>query len=76
VLPPHEVNVNAKGVALRGCDPVSYQSGPNPGSQSRYAPASGGFCAMGVAMERKLDGDPTLFRVVNNRLCLNVHSAV
>jgi len=31
---------------------------------------------MGVAMERKLDGDPTLFRVVNNRLCLNVHSAV
>ncbi len=99
-----DVNVDAKGVPLRGYDPVSYQSGPNPvmgsgaftasyqgaayhfasaanrdsfaANPARYAPAYGGFCAMGVAMERKLDGDPTLFRVVNNRLYLNVNSAV
>ena len=43
---------------------------------ARYAPAYGGFCAMGVAMGRKLDGDPKLFRVVDNRLFLNVNETV
>ena len=99
-----DVNVDAKGVALRGYDPVSYQTGAKPvlGTQSftathdgatyqfasasnrdafranpaRYAPAYGGFCAMGVAMGRKLDGDPTLYRVVDNKLFLNVNQAV
>lgn len=42
----------------------------------RYAPAFGGFCAMGVAMGMKLDGDPALFRVVDNRLYLNVSQPV
>ena len=37
---PHDVTVDAKGVALRGCDPVSYQSGPNPGIRSRAFIAS------------------------------------
>lgn len=41
---------------------------------ARYAPAYGGFCAMGVAMGRKLDGDPQLFRVVGSRLYLNVNA--
>jgi len=99
-----DVNVDAKGVALRGYDPVSYQTGAHPvmgsgaftashegatyhfasaanratfaADPARYAPAYGGFCAMGIAMERKLDGDPTLFRVVNNRLYLNVNAPV
>lgn len=43
---------------------------------ARYAPAYGGFCAMGVAMGRKLDGDPQLFRVVDSRLYLNVSAPV
>lgn len=42
---------------------------------ARYAPAYGGFCAMGVALGRKLDGDPHLFRVADNRLYLNVNEA-
>lgn len=99
-----DVNVDAKGVALRGYDPVSYQTGAHPvmgsgaftaahegatyhfssaanrdtfkADPARYAPAYGGFCAMGVAMERKLDGDPLLYRVVNNRLYLNVSAPV
>jgi YHS domain-containing protein len=101
---PSDVNVDAQGLALRGHDPVAYQTEnrPVPGSPqftathegatyrfasaanrdafranpARYAPAFGGFCAMGVAMGRKLDGDPTLFRVVDNRLYLNVSTPV
>jgi YHS domain-containing protein len=99
-----DVNVDARGLALRGHDPVAYQTQgrPVPGlaqftaqhqgatyhfvsaanrdafraNPDRYAPAFGGFCAMGVAMARKLDGDPTLFRVVDNRLYLNVSAPV
>lgn len=101
---PADVNVDAKGLMLRGYDAVAYQTqnkavqgsatfsakygnetyhfasaanrdafNANP---ARYAPAYGGFCAMGVAMGRKLDGDPKLFRVVDNRLFLNVNEAV
>ncbi|MFN9968152.1 MAG: YHS domain-containing (seleno)protein [Lysobacteraceae bacterium] len=38
---------------------------------ARYAPAYGGFCAMGAALEKKLDIDPTQFKVVDGRLSLN-----
>ncbi len=101
---PSDLNVDAQGLALRGHDPVAYQTQNRavPGvaqftsahegvtfrfasaanrdvfraDPARYAPAYGGFCAMGVAMGRKLDGDPTLFRVVDNRLYLNVNAPV
>lgn len=101
---PSDVNVDATGLALRGHDPVAYQTQnqPVPGkpelsathqgatyrfasapnrdafraAPDRFTPAFGGFCAMGVAMGRKLDGDPTLFRVVDNRLYLNVSAPV
>lgn len=39
---------------------------------ARYLPQFGGFCAMGVALGRKLDGDPTVWRVVDGKLYLNV----
>jgi YHS domain-containing protein len=39
---------------------------------ARYSPVFGGFCAMGVALGKKLDGDPTLWRVVDGKLYLNV----
>jgi len=45
----------------------------NPG---QYAPAYGGFCAMGVALEKKLDVDPQAWRVVDGRLYLNVNKDV
>jgi len=95
------LNVDAKGIALKGFDPVSYfsTSGPVPGkadlvatyegatyqfanSQNRnaftanpdkYTPAYGGFCAMGVALEQKLDVDPQLWRIVDGKMYLNVH---
>lgn len=40
---------------------------------AKYIPAYGGFCAMGVALEQKLDVDPQLWRVVDGKLYLNVH---
>lgn len=39
---------------------------------ARYAPAYGGFCAMGAALGKKFDVDPTQFQVVDGRLYLNL----
>lgn len=39
---------------------------------AKYAPAFGGFCAMGAVFEKKLDGDPSYWRVVDGKLYLNV----
>lgn len=38
---------------------------------SAYAPQYGGFCAMGVSLERKFDGDPNVWKIVDNKLYLN-----
>jgi len=38
----------------------------------RYLPQYGGFCAMGVKMGQKLDGDPAVFTIVGGKLYLNV----
>jgi len=98
---PAAINLDAKGVALKGYDPVSYFSGLKPihgkanisaqhdgatyyfasvanrnkfqAAPEQYAPQFGGFCAMGVAMGKKLDVDPLRYRVVNNKLYLNVN---
>jgi YHS domain-containing protein len=42
----------------------------------KYAPQYGGFCAMGVALNKKLDGDPTAWRVVDGKLYLNLNKDV
>lgn len=98
---PSALNLDAKGVALKGYDPVSYFSSGGPAlgqsafsekhegatywfanagnrdvfkaNPAKYAPAYGGFCAMGVALEKKLDINPQLWRVVDGKLYLNVH---
>ncbi|OYU14109.1 MAG: hypothetical protein CFE37_12590 [Alphaproteobacteria bacterium PA4] len=41
-----------------------------------YAPGFGGFCAMGVALEKKLDGDPMVWKIVDGKLYLNVNKDV
>lgn len=43
---------------------------------AKYTPAYGGFCAMGVALEKKLNVNPQAWRVVDGRLCLNVNKDV
>jgi len=43
---------------------------------NKYAPQFGGFCAMGVALDKKLDGDPTAWKVDGGKLYLNVNKDV
>ena len=42
----------------------------------KYAPAFGGYCAMGVALNKKLDVDPLAYRLVDGTLYLNLNKQV
>lgn len=42
----------------------------------KFAPQFGGHCAMGVALNKKLDVDPTAWRVVDGKLYLNLNKEV
>ena len=98
------VNVDSKGIGLKGHDPVAYFTVGTPtvgkaeisashdgvtyqfassanrdafkADPKKYAPQFGGFCAMGVALEKKLDGDPTAWTVANGKLYVNVNKDV
>ncbi len=98
------VNVDAKGVGLKGYDPVAYFTAGVPtagkaeftskhdgvtyqfataanrdafkAAPTKYAPQFGGFCAMGVALEKKLDGDPAAWTIADGKLYLNVNKDV
>lgn len=39
---------------------------------AKYLPQYGGFCAFGAAMGVKVDGDPTIYKVVDGKLYLNL----
>lgn len=41
-----------------------------------YAPQYGGYCAFGVAMEKKFDTDPEAWKVVDGKLYLNLDKSV
>jgi len=41
-----------------------------------YLPQYGGFCAFGLAQGVKVDGDPKLWKVVDNKLYLNLSEPV
>ena len=43
---------------------------------AKYAPQYGGYCAFGTAMGRKFDGDPYAWKVVDDRLYLNLSKKV
>lgn len=42
----------------------------------KYAPQFGGYCAMGVALNKKLDIDPNAYHIENGKLYLNLNKAV
>ena len=42
----------------------------------KYVPQYGGFCAYGVAVGAKFDGDPTLWRIVDGKLYLNLNPRI
>ena len=39
---------------------------------AKFTPAYGGYCAFGTAMGFKFDGDPNVWKVVGNKLYLNL----
>ena len=43
---------------------------------TEYAPQYGGFCAFGVAMNKKFDTDPEAWKVVDGKLYLNLDKSV
>lgn len=45
-------------------------------SPDKYLPQFGGFCAYGVAVRKKLDGDPQAWRIVEGKLYLNLNPDV
>ncbi|WP_426357915.1 YHS domain-containing (seleno)protein [Pseudocolwellia sp. HL-MZ19] len=45
-------------------------------SPSKYAPQYGGYCAFGVSMEKKFDTDPLAWKIVDNKLYLNLNKDV
>jgi hypothetical protein len=42
----------------------------------KYVPAYGGFCAYGVALGKKFDGDPRFWKIVDGRLYLNLNGDI
>ena len=42
----------------------------------KYLPAYGGYCAYGTAVGVKVDGDPSLWTIVDGRLYLNINRGV
>jgi YHS domain-containing protein len=43
---------------------------------SKYLPAYGGFCAYGVSVGKKFDGDPRFWTISNGRLYLNLNAEI
>lgn len=43
---------------------------------AQYLPQFGGFCAFGVTVEKKFDGDPRVFAIVDGKLYLNLHPEI
>ena len=43
---------------------------------AKYAPEFGGFCAYGASVGKKFDGDPTAWKIVENKLYLNLNKDV
>jgi YHS domain-containing protein len=42
----------------------------------RYLPSFGGFCAYGVSVGKKFDGDPMMFTILDKRLHLNLNPEI
>lgn len=43
---------------------------------ARYAPAYGGFCAYGVSVGKKFDGNPLFWKISGGRLYLNLNREI
>lgn len=46
------------------------------GHPEKYAPQFGGFCAYGVSVGKKFDGDPEVYAIVDGRLYFNLNPSI
>lgn len=78
-----------KGVPTRGSDKIThiyngaayrFASEANQAlfkaDPAHYAPQFGGYCAFGVSVGKKFDGDPQLWTIRNDRLYLNLNPEI
>lgn len=42
----------------------------------KYAPQFGGYCALGIVLEKKLQVNPSTWRIVDGKLYLNVNDSI
>ena len=42
----------------------------------KFAPQFGGFCAYGVSVGKKFDGDPEVYKIVNGKLYFNLNPEI
>ena len=42
----------------------------------KYAPQYGGYCAFGVSKDKKFDTDPTAWKIIEDKLYLNLNAQV
>lgn len=66
-----EFSVNHEGAVYRFVsekNQKAFTRNPN-----KYLPQFGGFCAYGVAVGKKFDGDPEVFKIVKGKLYLNLN---
>ncbi len=45
-------------------------------SPEKFAPQFGGFCAYGASVGKKFDGDPEVYRIVDNKLYFNLNPEI
>ncbi len=45
-------------------------------SPGKYAPEFGGYCAYGVSVGKKFDGDPEVFKIVDGKLYFNLNPEI
>ncbi len=45
-------------------------------NSAKYEPVYGGFCAYGVALGKKFDGDPHFWKIVDGKLYLNLNGDI
>ena len=64
------VNLDSRGQALHGHDPVVYREHRTAflASIEEYVSDNGGFCTCGVVLPKKVDGDPTVRSIVDGSL--------
>ena len=74
------VKGSAKFAAVHGEGTYRFATAANrdafKAAPAKYAPAYGGYCAYGVSVGAKFDGDPRQWKIVDGRLYLNLDAQI